>query len=91
MTALVPADQIERIVGAPRHRTAHYGRAVTAEQTVYILHSHECLDREPDLRSCRFSVALDRGIEPRDWFGMEDRPVALAVRNGWLVPTGGAS
>ena len=35
MTDLVPADQIEQIVGIQRHPYRHYARAVTAEQTVY--------------------------------------------------------
>ena len=33
MTDLVPADQIEQIVGARRHPLAHLGRAVSAELT----------------------------------------------------------
>ncbi len=39
-----PADQIEQIVGIRRHSQAHFGRAVSAERTVYILHSQRCLD-----------------------------------------------
>lgn len=31
MSDLVPADQIEQIVGIRRHRQAHFGRAVSAE------------------------------------------------------------
>jgi hypothetical protein len=86
MSNLVPADDIERIVGINRHRRAHYGRAVSAEQTVYILHSRECLDSGIDLRACRFSVALDRGIDERNWSGMEDQPVPLGVLNQLLIP-----
>jgi hypothetical protein len=83
---LVPAEDIERIVGCPRHRKAHYGRAVSDEQTVYILHSKECLDSGIDLRKCRFSIALDRGIDLRRWDGYEDIAVALGVWETKLVP-----
>jgi hypothetical protein len=82
----VPAEDIERIVGCPRHRKAHYGRAVSDEQTVYILHSHECKDSGIDLRDCPLSVALDRGIDISQWDGYEDRAVALGVIHGLLVP-----
>jgi hypothetical protein len=50
MSDLVPAEDIERIVGAPRHYQAHYGCAVSSEQTVYILHSKRCLGSGIDLR-----------------------------------------
>lgn len=43
MTERVPADEIENIVGRKRSVKDHYARAVSAEQTVYILHSRECL------------------------------------------------
>ncbi len=86
MTKLVPPGEIERIVGVRRHRKAHYGRAVTAEQTVYILHSRECRSSQSDLRKCLYSEALDRGIAPGSWRGFEDRPVILGVHNGLLIP-----
>lgn len=76
MTELAPAD-IERIVGARRHPVYHYGRAVSAEQVVYILHSQDCLDSGRDLRQCRYSKALDRGINTDEWAGLEDTPVRL--------------
>lgn len=62
MSDLVPADQIEQIVGARRHKLAHLGRAVSAEQTVYVLHSFACRDSGIDLRTCVYSRALDAGI-----------------------------
>lgn len=89
MSELVPADEIERIVGVRRHRKAHYGRAVSAEQTVYVLHSHECRDTGIDLRECRFSVALDRGINPEAWSAHLDVAVALGVWDGRLIPLKG--
>ena len=89
MSDLVPADDIERIVGVQRHRKAHYGRAVSAEQTVYVLHSHECRDSGIDLRECRFSVALDRGIKPEAWSGHQDVAVGLGVWDGRLIPLKG--
>jgi len=86
MTANVPADQIEEIVGAERHATRHYARAISAEQTVYVLHSEECRALYDDLRDCPWSLALDRGIEEIDWFGREDRAVVVRVRGGRLIP-----
>jgi membrane carboxypeptidase/penicillin-binding protein len=79
----VPTDQIEAIVGATRHATDHIGRAVSAEETVYILHSQECRDSGVDLRECPYSSALDEGIDPSTW--VEDAPVRLAIVDGRLV------
>jgi hypothetical protein len=89
MSNLVPTEDIERIVGTARHRKVHYGRASSREQVVYILHSKECLTSGIDLRGCRFSMALDRGIDERRWTGYEDVPVALGVWNDDLVPLKG--
>ena len=77
MSDLVPAEDIEGIVGVPRHATEHWARAVSAEQTVYILHSHKCLDSGIDLRDCRFSLALDNGIRQNEW--IEDEPVPVEI------------
>lgn len=79
-------QQTERIVGADRHATMHIGRAVSAEQIVYILHSKQCVDSSIDLRDCRLSQALDLGIEQQSWDGYEDRPVALGIIRDRLVP-----
>jgi hypothetical protein len=89
MSDLVPTEDIERIVDTGRHYQVHYGRAVSAEQTVYILHSKRCLESGIDLRDCRFSVALDRGINPEAWVGHEDVAVALGVWNTRLIPLRG--
>jgi hypothetical protein len=86
MSDLVDSSRIEAIVGVNRHRQAHYGRAVSAEQTVYILHSQRCLDSGIDLRECRFSVALDRGINLAVWDDLQDRPVVLGVWQDRLMP-----
>jgi len=86
MTDLVPAADIERIVGVARHPKVHYGRAVSSERTVYILHSRECLESGIDLRECRFSIALDRGIKAETWGDFEDVPVAVGVWDGRLMP-----
>lgn len=77
MTDLVP--NAEAVVGVPRHETDHYARAVTSEQTVYILHSRECLGIFDDLRDCPFSKALDRGIRNEDWRRHEDQAVRVWV------------
>lgn len=104
MTELVNPDEIEQIVGVPRNPYIHIGRAVTAEQAVYILHSDACL-ADPslvDLRACPFSLALDRGVSIDEWTtaaaefatnaqrGTEDWPVLLGIDadSGTLVPIG---
>ncbi len=88
MTDIVSAEDIERTVGVQRHATEHWGRAVSAEQTVYILHSQQCKDTTPDLRDCPYSLALDDGIQPADW--TEDVAVPLRINDpdglAWLVP-----
>lgn len=87
MSSTVPADEIEQIVGVERHPTRHYARAVSAEQVVYILHSHRCKNRGRDLRKCLFSRALDNGIDDADWHGVEDRPVRVTItRSQRLIP-----
>lgn len=87
MTDVVPAEDIERIVGVPRHPLLHIARAVSAEQRVYVLHSHRCLTEHADLRLCPFSLALDNGIFSDEW--TEDEPVAVTVVNERLTPRPG--
>ena len=79
MTDIVPADDIERIVGVPRSRYDHYGKAVSAEQRVYILHSQLCIGLYRDLRECPFSQALDLGIDVDNW--TEDVPLLLRLQD----------
>lgn len=87
MTEIVPASEIEGIVGIRRHATRHYARAVSAEQVVYILHSQRCVDRGRDLRECLFSQALDNGIDLGTWDGLEDQGVLVTItRDQMLVP-----
>ena len=92
MSELVNPAEIEQIVGAKRHPTRHIGRAIESEQTVYILHSRECVDSGINLRRCDFSLALDAGIHRANWetaisLGV---PVWLEVIGNLLVPTGRA-
>lgn len=86
MSELVNPELIEQIVGARRHAHQHLGRAISGEQTVYILHSQQCKDSGVDLRECEWSLALDRGIDLRDWKGHEDRAVVLAIIHDRLFP-----
>lgn len=86
MSELVPADQIEAIVGITRQDSEHYARAVSSEQTVYILHSRDCLNSGIDLRDCPFSLALDNGIDLDVWQELQDRPVHVMVDHAELVP-----
>lgn len=79
MTDLVPPDEIENIVGVSRHGLAHYARAVSSEQTVYILHSKLCRDSGLDLRCCRYSQALDLGIDLVKWADYQDVPVVVGL------------
>lgn len=93
MTERVPADEIENIVGRKRSVKDHYARAVSAEQTVYILHSRECLATHADLRECPWSLALDRGIDLSEWVEdvpsewVEDVPLTVYVRSRRLMPS----
>lgn len=64
MTELVPTADIERIVDAERHTNLHIARLVAG--TVNVLHSHRCVAETPDLRDCRFSRALDAGVQAPD-------------------------
>jgi hypothetical protein len=87
MSALVPGEQIEQIVGVERHQTRHFARAVSAEETVYILHSRNCLESDRDLRDCFYSQALDNGIDEAIWATALDQPVRVAVtRQQRLIP-----
>lgn len=83
MTELVPADEIEDLVGHKRHARAHYVRLDFGEETAYILHSKLCIDSGIDLRQCEFSLALDRGVDPSEW-GFEAE--IAKVREGKLCP-----
>jgi hypothetical protein len=84
---LVDPTKIETIVGIQRDEHRHWGRAVSEEQTVYILHSKHCVDHNKDLRYCAYSKALDEGIQLQDWYGSTDRPVKVALSGtGRLVP-----
>lgn len=91
MTELVPPEDIERIVGVERHATDHYGRAVAAENRIYILHSQKCKDSGIDLRECKFSLAADEGAKADDWDDYWDdrwdQPVVLGIERR-LVPWG---
>lgn len=86
MSAIVDPERIEGLVGAKRHPTRHLGRAVSAEQTVYVLHSALCKAKGDDLRDCSYSRALDLGIVPSRWEGREDRAVVLGLDRDGLVP-----
>lgn len=84
VTELVPAEDIERIVGVKRHEKYHYARAVSAEQTVYVLHPHECIAMYTDLRVCPWSIALDDGIDTNEW--VEDTPLRVNLLHNRLKP-----
>jgi len=84
MTNIVPAEDIEALVGAARHPTLHQARVDTQDtEQVYILHSQKCIDRyglrPDDIRSCPFSKALDNGIEDYEWADHYDQPVVVTV------------
>lgn len=67
MTNLVPADDIERIVGIKRHQTKHYGRAVSAEQTGCVIDTLA-------------KVVLDATVEAED---ADDAMCAYMNMAGW--------
>ena len=82
MSELVDPVLIEELVGARRNVFVHIGRMRI--DGFYILHSQECVGSGIDLRDCRFSLALDSGIDPMDW---PDRPVFLLFNeDGYLAP-----
>ena len=86
MSRIETPDKTMQIVGRDRHETEHYGRAVSAEERVYILHSRECFESGRDLRQCEFSIAMDLGIDLDRW--VEDQTVLLEIEDGLLVPDG---
>ncbi len=86
MSTLVPAEEIEQLVGARRHVYFHLGRADSYDQIVYVLHSQTCKDETPDLRDCAYSHFLDNGILAEQWAGHEDEVVVLAAVGNRLVP-----
>lgn len=86
MTDLVPSSNIEAIVGAPRHESLHLGHAVSAEARLYIMHSKECKAAGADLRDCEYSKAVDRGLDINIWASFMDRPMALEVFDGLILP-----
>ena len=65
--------------------SAHFARAISAEKTVYLLHSRECKRTNSDLRECRFSVALDTGITAM-WDHAQDVPVLAGIWEDRLIP-----
>jgi hypothetical protein len=84
MSKKVDSDKIEDIVGAKRHARAHWARAVSEEQTVYVLHSYRCLEDNEDLRDCEYSLALDNGIDVDAW--PEDTPVVVKIYDNRIYP-----
>lgn len=55
----VDPNSIEAIVGAKRHNTLHLGRAISSNQTVFILHSRSCKETVDDLFTCVYSIKGD--------------------------------
>lgn len=88
MTRAERADKIESIVGSPRHLTLHLARAVKSEQRVYIMHSHQCCAETLDLRDCRYSCALDIGIDLDIWGDFQDQVVELGLIGGCIMRDG---
>lgn len=86
MTQLVDPEKIESIVGVKRHARAHFGRMSHTDRILYILHSKLCLEDNEDLRQCKFSLALDRGLDPKKWEGFENLTIPLQVIDDKLVP-----
>jgi len=79
MSDRVSAAEIEQIVGARRDQTRHLGRLDEVVEMIYILHSRECLESTPDLRTCPYSLAMDALVlrRPENW--------PEAWRSGWDV------
>lgn len=81
---VVPATEVEHIVGQQRWHFEHIG--IVSGGTVTILHSHQCRRTLEDLRECEFSRALARGVDYWAAPWPVGRPLILEVRNGDLHP-----
>lgn len=79
MSEVLDSETVEEIVGASRREAEHVGRAVSAEERMYVLHSARCLATGHDVRACAFSAALDRGIDAALWSEHMDVPVVLGI------------
>jgi hypothetical protein len=89
VSELADPKRIESIVGVKR-ASVHVARIVTTEERLYILHTHACVAKRPDLRECPFSLALDKGIDPEVWIGHYDVPICITIGpDGRLIPASG--
>lgn len=79
-------NDIEAIVGIQRHSTVHYGRAVSATDQFYILHSRRCLRDFPDSMDCPFSFSMLHGINRKEWAKWQDMALPIGIRRGMVVP-----
>lgn len=86
MVNQVAPEVIESIVGVERDELYHYGRAVSDEGMMYILHSQRCKDAGA-IKVCRYSKALANGLSD-EWDYIMDVPVRLSVNEGFLNPAG---
>lgn len=84
MSSLVPANQIEQLVGARRHPLYHFICGRSADGLAYILHPDECRAMWDDLRDCPWSLALDR----RTYYLPPDEPFIVRYRQGELEVSG---
>lgn len=85
MSTIIPADEVEELVGARRHEFRHIMRYDSLCAELHILHSAVCKDSMADLRDCPFSVALDDGgVKDGDWW--DDEPVFVDLEDGELAP-----
>ncbi|MCJ1709266.1 hypothetical protein [Microbacterium sp. VKM Ac-2923] len=79
MSEVQDSDVVEAVVGTERREDEHVGRAVTAEERMYVLHSRRCIESGIDVRACAFSASLDRGIDLNVWRDHMDAPVVLGI------------
>lgn len=85
MVSVVPADEIETIVGTRRKAQQHIARASSQDEQIYVLHSALCVKRR-EITECAYTQALDNGINMEVWEDHQDEPVEVMVSNGRLVP-----
>lgn len=86
MTIQIPAEVALDVVGVDRHPIEHWGKAVSAERLLYILHSESCVEARDDLTECIYSKALDNGIDLERWQGHFDKAALLVIEDWRLVP-----
>lgn len=79
MSGKVSAERIAEVFGIERFPFEHAVRVLHSERMVYVLHSQHCVETHPDLRECRYSKAMDEGINEDLWAPFMEKIVIATV------------